>query len=196
MTLADPRIFPRSMQAHAGFTEEALFDAELASVSIDELYRRLRRHVPRVAASMLGGAAPPSDLVDDAISAVVLSLPRYRHDCGFRSWVHAVVQRHVQKWIRSQQRHRRLLREAALTGRPEPVVGPDDATAIRQVCRQLELLLPSLPERQLLCMLLTAVEGLSSEVVAQQLGITSAAVRTNACRARAQLRKSLDGTSG
>ena len=182
-----------SIQTQAGCSAGWHDDVDVTSVSINDLYRRLQRHVPGVATSLLGGTSAPTDLVHDAVTDIVLSLPRFRHGCEFRSWVRAIVRRHVQRWIRSQQRHRRLLRAASEEAKAAPAVRADESIDLKQALGRLDALLLGLPKRQLVCLFSTEVEGLSSEVVAKQLGITPAAVRTNSCRARAYLRKSLTG---
>jgi RNA polymerase sigma-70 factor (ECF subfamily) len=143
-----------------------------------------------VAHSLLG-EEPPAELVHDVCANAALASVRFRGDAAFSSWVYAVVARHVRKWIRSERRHRCLLREASIRSMPSVAAQPDDVTGALRLADRLSDALTALPERQRICLLLVQLEELPAHAVAERLGVTPEAVRMNVHRARSRLRKRL-----
>ena len=155
-----------------------------------ELYVTLRPRVARMARTLLR-TVPPDELVHDACVDAALSAFRFRGECAFSSWLYVVVARHVQKWLRTEHRHRNLVQEFDYRTRLDSAIPPDDAVIARGLVARLNGALATLSERQRICLILVRVEELSVHEVAKQLGVTPEAVRMNVHRARARMRKYL-----
>jgi RNA polymerase sigma-70 factor (ECF subfamily) len=74
---------------------------------------------------------------------------------------------------------------------PDPGPGPAQAHAARQTALRLEAALTALPQNQRAALLLTEVQGLSNQQVADVLAVGVRAVESLLARARRTLREQL-----
>lgn len=154
------------------------------------LYARLWPDVEQIAAALLG-EQPSPDLVHDACVDITLANPRFRHDCAFSTWMYAIVNHHVHNWMRSERKHRDLMRafeQASLPG----MVRPNETEDRFALAEGLRAALAALTEAQRTCLFLVRCESRSSREVAVMLKTTPTAVRMHLHRARAYLRRRLE----
>jgi len=136
-------------------------------------------------ARSLVGEADAEDAVQEGVLRAWRRLPTLRRPEAFGAWLTRVVAR------TSLRRARRGAAAAGLmplAAAPEPRSEPDPDGRL-----DVELLLSALVPRQRAVMHLTVVEGMSDGEIARALGITAAGVRSHRRRARARLRRAIEG---
>lgn len=156
-----------------------------------DLYAALRPQVAQIARVLIG-ENPPTDLVHDICVDVTLSRPRFRGNCAFSTWLHAIANHHVRNWIRRERTYRNLIRAAEQACLRNRVLRPDEVVDMFVLIDQLRTGFAALTEAQRACLILVRCECLSPQEVATLLNTTPTAVRMNVHRARAHLRRWLD----
>jgi RNA polymerase sigma-70 factor, ECF subfamily len=174
-----------SNSRHGVFPEAEIFH------SPTELYLNVQPRVARIARKLLG-SSPSREFIHDVSVDAVLSAKSFRGDAAFSSWLYAVVSRHVHKWIRTQSRHRNLMRKFSLRDTPPAAARPDDLTSGYHLYQLVREGLDELSHRQRTCFELVQFEERPVQVVASELGISPSAVRMHVCRARSHLRHWLE----
>ena len=109
----------------------------------------------------------------------------------FRGWLWTVTRNKVYDWAR---RHPNMVNGLPLQRVPQPAPREDVLTNETSVCRRaLEFIRPQFREKTFRAFWRTAVDGLTSPEVADELGMTPAAVRKARQRVKERLRRELDG---
>jgi len=151
-----------------------------------ELYIALRPQVACIARGLLG-SPPAPELVHDICVDAAMSAASFRGDSAFSSWLYSVVRQHVHKWIRSQSRHRSLLRKYRQQSPTATPVRPDEAVSGYRLAKRLHVALAELSRLQRTCFIAVQFEDRPVSDVAKVLGLTPEAVRMNVHRARRHL---------
>jgi RNA polymerase sigma-70 factor (ECF subfamily) len=147
------------------------------------LYREHGADLYRLAYRLTGTREDAEDVVHDVFVGLPEALIRYEERGKFTSWLKRVAARAALLQLRSRQRRREVSLDVA-DQKPRP---PVDASVIA-----LESAVNSLPDSLRVVIMLKEVEGYSHGEVAELLGISVAASRLRATRARARLRKALE----
>lgn len=137
------------------------------------VYGRLRR--------MLGQRADLEDLVQDVFIRAYKSLPSYRGQARFESWLRRITARVAYDDIRKRTRTPRLevIEQDDCAG---PCADMEERDALRHVMR----LVDGIPAKNRIVLLLHDVEGYTSEEIRQVVGVRS----VNTVRSRLRLARS------
>jgi RNA polymerase sigma-70 factor (ECF subfamily) len=172
-------------------TDEALM-ARIAGgdrAAFDLLAQRHAGAVVRLAAHILRNRADAEDVAQDAMLRVWTNAPRWKPVAKFRTWLTRIV---VNLCLDRKRRAQWLpLDNAGDVADPKP-----DAAARLETDedeRQLAAAITDLPVRQRAAIALTYGEGLSNAQTAEILDSSVSAVETLLSRAKASLRRALDG---
>lgn len=192
---------------------ELVYDALMDSTSVS-LLRRLRsdgaddawrRFVDLYAPLIYHWAcvhgmdhATASDLVQEVLAKLLVSMPNFRYDPNqrFRGWLRTVVRNQVSD-MRRRERTRNLVSindedfDPADSDGTEWFVESEYRTFLVQRAR--DLLKPDFEQKTWDACWLYVAEGHSAAEVAEQLGISENAVRLAKCRVLSRLRQELDG---
>jgi RNA polymerase sigma-70 factor, ECF subfamily len=182
-------------------TEERT-DAELLAAStrgddgaFTALVRRHIRPAMLLATQLLGSRSAAEDVVQETFLVVYRQARRFDAARPFAPWCLAIVRRLAVNRLAKEHRRSRLrgwwnrfTREADASRDDESklVARLDAALATRA--------LDTLPPMQRACFELVALQGLSNEEVAAMHGISESTVRQHVFRARAALRRVLNGS--
>ncbi len=156
-----------------------------------ELYRRYAPVVQRFLLRMMGFDPELDDLVQQVFVEVFRSMPRFRHEARFTTWLYRIASHVVGKRIRTESRRRRR-REALALHHKLVGGGGADPSGAADAARRLEALgevLETLSVDHRLVWTLREVEGLSTDEVAEALRVRPGTVRSRLFHAR---RKVLD----
>ena len=172
-----------------------------------ELVARHQDRVYAVAMHLLRDGAEAEEVVQETFLAALEKLSGFRGDAAFTTWLHRVAANAALMRLRRRRRAPDSLAEEPmdeLLPRFDAqghllADGPghdwskraDDQLADRQVRRAVEEAVQNLPEDHRIVFLLRDVEGLSSETMAELLGVSVAAVKSRLHRARLALRAKL-----
>jgi RNA polymerase sigma-70 factor, ECF subfamily len=150
-----------------------------------------RRHAPRVyavARRFAGDDALAEDWAQEAWIRVFRSLPEFRGEAAFSTWVHRVAVNSALQGLRSRNRHdsRETELPAELPGRQR------DGTILRL---SLEAALARLPDGMRQVLLLHDVEGFTHDEIGEMLGVTAGTSKSQLFKARAKMREILEPSS-
>ena len=148
-------------------------------VALAELLDRHRGLICTVARRVAGKGEHLDDLIQDALVAVVEGMDRFRGDSKLSTWVAAVTTRTAVKWV-----DRNGCARAAPLDENTPVAEKADDTAARLVEA-----IDRLPSDQRAVVTLRHIEGLSTEDVAEALGVPVGTVKSRLHYARQQLKR-------
>jgi RNA polymerase sigma-70 factor (ECF subfamily) len=145
--------------------------------------------VHRVVRRMVGPRDDVEDLVQTAFFEAFRSLPDFRGDALFSTWLTRIAVRVTMRAVR-----RRLPRAASLDEAFEPASpapGPEQVTAARETLTLVEALLAELRPKRRAAFVLHVLEGYSMEEVAAILGASTAAVKVRVHDARRHIERRL-----
>ena len=157
--------------------------------AIDELFRRHREDVTRIAYRFIGPSGDLEDVVQEAFIQLFRSLPAFEGKSKFSTWMYRVVSNVAKMYVRAA-RARPML--AASEGQQEPrEISPNewpDEVADRH--KRLEALyrqLENLSEKKRTVLILHDFEGLSPREIAEIVEAPALTVRTRLFYARKEI---------
>lgn len=152
-----------------------------------ELFRLHLQRVHRIVNRMVGPTAEIEDLVQTVFVEAFRSLPNFRGESLFSTWLGRIA-------VRVTMRARRRPRLATVPLEPiEPLLPdgatPDDAAAAREGLARLDALLAQLKPKKRIAFVLHALEGYSLEETAAMIGASVAATKVRVHDARRELER-------
>ena len=142
------------------------------------------------------------DCVQESLLSALRNLDKFEQRCEVKTWLHRIVVNHCLMKLRSALRAQEqpidhLLPEFdANGGRVETpwsqVATPDEALEQRQMSALVRTKISELPDGYRIVLLLRDIEELSTQEVAELLGLSGAAVKVRLHRARSALKKLIE----
>ena len=145
--------------------------------------------VHRVVRRMVGARPDVEDLVQTAFVEAFRSLPDFRGDALFSTWLTRIAVRVTMRSVR-----RRHPPAAPLEDVAEPAAetaGPERVTAARETLAQVEALLAELRPKRRAAFVLHVLEGYSMEEVAAIVSASTSAVKVRVHDARRHIERRL-----
>ena len=144
------------------------------------------------------GSSPDDaeDLAQEVFVKAYFALPSYEGRAKFRTWLHRIKINHCLNFLKSKHNKKTVPIEAeALIGCAELRVQPHTKTDLAHVMRAQKVreVLDSLPEPLRVSLILSDLDGLSYQGVADALGISMSAARMRINRAREKFRERYAG---
>jgi len=181
----------RVVVSDPGAAPDDVLAARASSGDQEAFTALLRRHdaaMRRLAFRLLTDADAMDDVLQDAYVKAYRALPTYREDAGFGSWLYRIT---YNACIDELRRRRRRPRGADEPLEPEsPAPGPERSVTAAEVVRAA---LAELPPNQRVTVVLVDGEGFDNETAARILGVAPGTVASRLSRARATLRRSIEG---
>jgi RNA polymerase sigma-70 factor (ECF subfamily) len=145
---------------------------------------------------MLGVRQAAEDATQEAFLSAYLNIRRFRGP-SFRAWLLRIAANAATDELRRRRRRPQVSLEAPLSGSetaldlPDPSAGPEECALRLEQARRIQTALLTLPLDQRLTVILSDVQGLSYEEVAQAMGSSLGTVKSRLSRGRARLRRYL-----
>ncbi len=167
-------------------------------VDFDEVYRRFRRPVWRLARRLTDDDEEALDLSQEIFLRVWRGLPRFRGEAKLSTWVFQIAWNHLRAYRR---RTGRLMAEFSRVGEDnhllteslrDPGADPERVVAAGELLDRVETGLRQLPEHYQTVLWLRDGEDLSYQQISTVLDIPIGTVRSRLARARALLRNMVD----
>lgn len=165
------------------------------------LIRRHNQRLYRVARSILRDEAEAEDVMQDAYVRAYTHLEQFEGRASFATWltkiaVHEALARarrkgHFVEWDETMTDDRK---SPTHTVRSQPT--PEDELSQQELGHLLTQAIEALPPMHRLVFVMRQVEGMSTDQVAESLGITQENVKVRLHRARATLRDDIDRRVG
>jgi len=183
----------RPVIAESAMAGEAI---ELTQKQEDLLEMAVREHsrlVYRIACSVLRNAAEAEDATQETFLRALRYGRKFSAIADPKAWLARIAWRTA-----VEQRRRRPLAAGTEASEelPSPVAGAEQVLLEQERSAMLEKLIAALPDSLRDPLVLSAIEELSPREVAEALGISEAAVRSRAFRARQVLRDRLSALIG
>ncbi|MBI3179044.1 MAG: sigma-70 family RNA polymerase sigma factor [Deltaproteobacteria bacterium] len=185
-------------------------DHELASAAragdyaaFEEIVRRYRDRVYRLAYGMTRNAHEAEEVLQDTFLNIFKNLEQFRGDSALSSWIYRVAANAALMRLRGQKRKPLLSLEEAVPNFDTTVSESllpagewarqaDEKLLSKELATRIEDAISRLPEKYRLVLLLRDVEGLANDEVAQTLGITVPTVKSRLHRSRLYVRAELE----
>jgi len=179
-------------------------DAELVArvqqgdrTAFDLLVHKYQRRIMRLIASMVGDAAEVEDVAQETFIKAWRSLPQFRGDSSFYSWLYRIAINSARSWQASSMRRRNIAQPDVgylghdddggtftLSERLTDHDTPPARLASRQMAHTVQAAMQALPEDWRTALLLRETEGLDYAAIAQVMACPVGTVRSRIFRAR------------
>jgi RNA polymerase sigma-70 factor (ECF subfamily) len=156
--------------------------------AFNELFRRHRGDVARLVFRLLGPSGDVEDVVQEVFVHVFRSLPRFRGDSKFSTWLYRLTT-NVTKMHLRRGRSRPRFTDQPLpdTAVPEEESGPEHITERTRRIRALHRLLDDLSEKKRTVLVLHDLQGVAPKEIATIVDAPIMTVRTRLFYARKEL---------
>lgn len=174
-------ITPAMVEAAAAGDEAAF--SELVRLTHTEMYGLAYR--------LVGNEDDARDVLQEAYLRAYRSLPKFRGDAAFTTWLYRITANAAYTFMRRRGRHR----AESLEGIEEPestVPRPEEVSQNISLRGQLTRRLLELPPEQRAVVVMKDVYDLPHDVIAKELGISVTAAKVRLHRARKRLRAALE----
>lgn len=166
--------------------------------SFNALVRLYEGRVYNLCYRMLGDAESAADAAQDTFLSAYRNLRSFRGG-SYRSWLLRIATNTCYDALRSRKRRPSVSLEAASDSEddssplqvPDAGESPDDFALRRELAGAIQHGLASLPEDQRAVLILSDIEGLSYEEIAQVTGANLGTVKSRLSRGRGRLRELL-----
>ena len=155
--------------------------------ALRELHERIHPYVGYVLLVLTHRSSGLEDLHAEICAEVLLSLPRYRGEAKFGTWIGAITARRLRHWRRSTFREQRTREEVFALGPPESP-RPDEILIRRERLLHVSEEIVRLPEPLYTNVALVSVLGHTPAEVARLIGGTPRSVTNATYRARVWIR--------
>ena len=152
--------------------------------AFDELYRLHVAGAHRLLTRLVGPIADRDDLIQHAFLEAFRSLPQFRGDAAFATWLHRIV---VNVANRHLERRGRMPLDEIPLDLPTTGGSPEQAARREQELRRALVFLSALKPPKRIAYVLRVVEGLSLDEIGQLVGARPAAVGQRVKHAQREL---------
>jgi len=169
--------------------------------ALDELLQRYYSRVYRLAYGILRNPQDAEEVIQEVFLRVFQKLESFKGESSFSSWLYRVAIKTTYMKLRDRkgvstfsfdQVGKLLDEEMIKSGSGEWVSRPDDELLTEEALKIISEAIDQLPDDFKTVLILRDVEGLSTDEVAEILGLTPAAVKSRLHRARLFLRDKLE----
>jgi RNA polymerase sigma-70 factor (ECF subfamily) len=165
--------------------------ASVAADDFDAVFRANAAAVARWVAALGGSHVDVEDAVQEVFMVAHRRLAQFRGDAKVSTWLFQITRR-VVLGQRRRARVRRWLRGSAEDVAGDlaaPDLSPVEEVERRQAARRLYAVLDRMNEKYRTVLVMTKLEGLPPEEIAQMCGVSAVTVRVWLHRARAQFQR-------
>lgn len=156
-------------------------------LAFHQLYDRHKQRVFARLTRILGASADREDVLQQVFLRLHRALRRFRMESKFVTFLYRITSNVAIDHLRHRRRQVSAIEREGLDELVATLGDPVSRVHARQQLGQLFAAFDQLRPKRRVAFVLVAVEGLSVEDAAQQLGTTTAAVRHRVAQARAQL---------
>ncbi|MGH9393102.1 MAG: RNA polymerase sigma factor [Terriglobales bacterium] len=151
--------------------------------------------VLRLARGLAGRPEDAADLAQETFTRLYTSLPRFRFECAFSTWVYRIATNVGLDYVRRQRARRWLWHTAVEEGWEPPdtraAMNPERHTLSGEIARRVQRALAALPARQRMVFELRHYQGLRLGLIAELLDTSEEVAKNALFRATRKLRADL-----
>jgi len=172
------------------------------SAAFEELVRNYDQPVLRLAMRITGSESDAQDIYQDSFLRAYQSLPGFRFECSFYTWIHRITTNVCLDYLRKRQKQQR---HASVVVSPDgdetelvqyvpdghPASDPERSLQARELQKQIARALQQLSPRERMVFELKHFQNLRLRTVAEMLKTSEGTVKNTLFRATHKLRLSL-----
>jgi RNA polymerase sigma-70 factor (ECF subfamily) len=162
--------------------------------SFNQLVLSYQSMVYNLAYRILGNQDAAADATQDAFISAFKGIGNFRGG-SFKSWLMRIVTNACYDQLRLKQRRPTASLDALLVSDPAPIrpltdpgESPEEYTLRQELSRVIEVGMGTLPPEQRVALILSDVQGLSYQEIAEVTGASLGTVKSRLSRARGKLR--------
>tara|TARA_B100001059_G_C17835553_1_gene587835 strand:- start:4695 stop:5237 length:543 start_codon:yes stop_codon:yes gene_type:complete len=158
-----------------------------------KLVKQYETQVYNYCLRMLSHPDDAMDLMQEVFISVYKSLPSFRGDCSFNTWLYQIVHRRSVEYYRRRKHHQ------SLDALPEEACERSEIEANQQQSQQhneLKSMMNNLPWEQRLVVELKFFQHCTFEEIAEQLGISTNTAKSRLYSALGKLKVHLEAVDG
>lgn len=144
----------------------------------------------RVCYHYTGHPEDARDCAQDAMLKAWRSISAFRQDCALETWLYRIAASCCLDFLRKRKRHAvdstDALAEAGFDP-PDPAPQPEQLTLQKDDRQRMRQALDLLPEDMRTCLIMSVIEGLKYEQIAQVMNVAPGTVKSRINRARVKL---------
>lgn len=165
--------------------------------AFDQLVRRYEAKIYSVSYRFMGNHADAGDLAQDTFIRMYQSLPNFRGDSSFSTWLYRVAANACRDELRKRQRRRSVSMDELMAASPTKVPAaaaqdsPEETAQRHETQRQVQGCLDELSPDHRLILVLREIQDLSYEEIAGILDCSLGTVKSRISRARNALKEKM-----
>jgi RNA polymerase sigma-70 factor (ECF subfamily) len=158
--------------------------------AFEELVRRYENKVFTVIYRFVGNWADVNDLAQETFIRVYQSLPNFRQESGFATWLYSIAANICRDELRKKRRRPKISLDEITASSdllPSFEAGPDCLENRLEQCELQDAVqecLSTLPDEYRLALVMREIQGLSYREIAVVLGCSTGTVKSRLSRAR------------
>lgn len=197
---AEPRVAPSASEVNGHAPMGILDDATLLDQAIggrlpafDELVNRYRGKVIRLVSSIIGNGIEVEDLVQEIFIKVYLSLPKFRRDASFSTYLYTVAVNRCRDELRKMKLRRFFSFDDWFASNPseQPSLEIGEHLESGERRAAVRLAMKRLPPQTRMLLYLREVEEVSYKELAEIFEVEMGTIKSRIARARDRLREEL-----
>jgi RNA polymerase sigma factor (sigma-70 family) len=158
-----------------------------------ELYQLHRRDVARLVARLLGPRGDLEDVIQEVFIQVFRSLPAFRAESRFTTWLHRVAVNVTLMYLRAARSRPQLAPEPTHEPAAPDGDSPLDGVARNERLHALYKILNTLSDKKRVVFVLHDLEGIAAGEIAKMVGAPVLTVRTRLFYARREVYEAMAG---
>jgi len=165
--------------------------------AFDEIVGIYRNNCFAIAYNIVGNAEDAKDVLQDAFIRAYMNIKKFRQDARFSTWFYRILVNAAQDMLRRRSRTAKVLlpqiadEEGNTVEAPDPGKNAANILMDNELGKYIEDSVSGLPERQRLCFVLKHQNGLSTQEIAETLGLSFSTVKVHLFRAARALQDRL-----
>jgi RNA polymerase sigma factor (sigma-70 family) len=168
--------------------EEASPQDRLHAVDFDQLFEEYQHPIYNYVFRMVGDYDRAADITQDTFIKAYRKLDTLTEDTSVRAWLYRIA---TNTAIDEMRRRRFFFTTPTPTDRPDRRADPEEQVMAVTLSDTLQRALLKLRPNHRQCLILSDIEDMSGQQIAEVMGMSYGAVRTLLCRARGEMRRAL-----
>jgi len=163
--------------------------------AFDELIKRYESKIYTVAYRFTGNHADANDLAQETFIRVYQSLPSFRGDSSFATWLYRIASNVCRDELRRQQRRKKISLDEMISqpggnlSLADDGVSPEESLEKSELQRAVHRCLNSLSDEQRLILIMREIQELSYDEIAAALDCSLGTVKSRLNRSRQALKQ-------
>ena len=165
----------------------------------EDILKTHQQRVRNICFMFLKNNEDAEDAAQETFIEIFHSLASFRDESGLSTWIHRIAVNKSLDMIRKMKRKKRWGELKRAAGFENDAFDPEDKTALRpdeemeqaERARLLEAAIKKLPDNQKSALVLSQIEGVSYQEIADMMGTSLSAVESLIFRAKKNIRKRL-----